>query len=85
MEMSICISEVKRLICGSSCSNDGILTFGLSIEFVNEKYMPPFGFFLHSYDELEPQDSFFLSSLIEMSSCASGVGRSNLNYSCSGG
>jgi hypothetical protein len=57
----------------------------LPIEYVNERPIPSFDFFLLSSDGLELQDSFLSSSLIEMSSCVSGVGKSNLGFSCSGG
>jgi hypothetical protein len=63
----------------------GISTFGLSIEHVNKRSISSFGFFLFSSDELELQDSLLSSFLLEMSSCASEVGKSNLGSSCSGG
>jgi hypothetical protein len=53
----------------------------LFVEYVNKRSVPPFSFFLLSFDELELQDSFFLSSLIEMPSCTSGVGISISNSS----
>jgi hypothetical protein len=58
--MSSCASGVVRSILFSSCCLVRISTFGLSIQYANEKSIFPFDFFLLSSDELEPQDTFFM-------------------------
>jgi hypothetical protein len=48
--MLSCAYKFDRSITISSCYGDGISTFGLSVELVNERAIPLFVFFLLSSD-----------------------------------
>jgi hypothetical protein len=89
--MDFCFLDGNIMLCFWICKNNpeffcsynGISTFGLYVEPLNEGSIHPSDFFLLSSGELELHDYFFLSSSIETSRCTSEVGRSNLSSSCS--